>query len=271
MPGRRRRAGLTVVTAAALASTGLAACAPGTVRVAFRPRVGARYGYQVEVRTRSTLKVDGQEPVSRDVTATLLVDQRVLVTGEEGSLVEVVLKTTPEDERTVLVRLDRAAQLVGLEPATGKDAAAALGDLGVAEVFPAAVGAPPDRPLRPGERWRVDSPVNLPSSTPSRLVGEGRLTGLGVVAGRKAATVTTISTLPVVRRTGSAGRSEAVLEGTQRTTTTASHTLADGAIQAARSTTRGSYALRLLPPAGLQGDPVRGSLELEVTSTTKRS
>ena len=270
MQGRRCRAGLTAVTAAAVSGAALAACAPGAVRVAFRPRVGARYGYQVEVRTRSTLNVDGRESVSRDVTATLQVDQRVLVTGDEGSVVEVVLRTTPEDERTVLVRLDRAAQLVGLEPVAGKDAAA-LGDLGVAEVFPAAVGAPPDRPLRPGERWRVDSPVNLPASTPSRLVGEGRLTGLGVVSGRRAATVTTVSTLPVVRRTGSAGRSEAVLEGTQQTTTTASHTLADGAIQAARSTTRASYALRLLPPTGLAGDPVRGRLELEVTSSTKRS
>ncbi|CAA9271972.1 MAG: hypothetical protein AVDCRST_MAG76-3479 [uncultured Acidimicrobiales bacterium] len=270
MPGRRSRAGLAAVTAAALSGAALAACAPGAVRVAFRPRVGARYGYQVEVRTRSTLSVDGQQSVSRDVTATLQVDQRVLMTGDDGSVVEVVLRTTPEDERTVLVRLDRAAQLVGLEPVAGKDAAA-LGDLGVAEVFPAAVGAPPDRPLRPGERWRVDSPVNLPASTPSRLVGEGRLTGLGVVSGRRAATVTTASTLPVVRRTGSAGRSEAVLEGTQQTTTTASHTLADGAIQAARSTTRASYALRLLPPTGLAGDPVRGRLELEVTSSTKRS
>ena len=270
MPGRRRRTGLTVVTASALAGTVLAACAPGTVRVAFRPRVGARYGYQVQVRTRSTLNVDGQQPVSRDVTANLQVDQRVLMSGEEGSVVEVVLRTTPEDERTVLVRLDRAAQLVGLEPAAGKDAAA-LGDLGVAEVFPAAVGAPPNRPLRPGERWRVDSPLNLPASTPSRLVGEGRLTGLGVVSGRKSATVTTVSSLQVVRRTGTAGKNEAAFEGTQRTSTTASHNLTDGAIEVARSTTRASYALRLLPPAGLAGDPVRGNLELEVTSTTKRS
>ncbi|MEO5678225.1 MAG: hypothetical protein ABIS47_00995 [Acidimicrobiales bacterium] len=274
-PGRRAaaapgRAGIIGLSAAVLAGAGLAACAPGTVRVAFRPRVGARYAYEVEVRTRSTLRVDGRDPVSRDVTATLRVDQRVLASGDDGSVVEVVLRTTPEDERTVLVRLDRAAQLTGLEPTSGKGVAD-LGDLGVAELFPAAVGAPPDRPLRPGERWRVDSPVTLPASTPSRLVGEGRLTGLGVVAGRRSATVTTISTLPVVRRTGSAGRNEAVLEGTQRTTTTASHTLADGAIQAARSTTRASYALRLLPPPGLAGDPVRGRLELEVSSTTQRS
>ena len=268
MPGRRCRAGLTVVVASALAGTALAACAPGTVRVAFRPRVGARYGYQVQVRTRSTLNIDGQPPESRDVTATLQVEQRVLMSGEEGSVVEVVLRTTPEDERTVLVRLDRAAQLVGLEPAAGKDAAA-LGELGVPEVFPAAASAPPDRPLRPGERWRVDSPLNLPASTPSRLVGEGRLTRLGVVAGRKAATITTVSSLQVVRRTGSAGKSEAAFEGTQRTSTTASHDLADGAIQQAQSTTRASYALRLLPPVA--GDPVRGRLELEVTSTTKRS
>ena len=275
MPAPRSRAGVAglrtaVLAGTLLASAVLAACAPGTVRVAFRPSVGARYGYQVEVRTRSTLKIDGKEPESRDVTDSLQVDQRVLSTGDEGSVVEVVLRTTPSDEKTVLVRLDRAAQLVGLEPATGKGAAD-LVDLGVAEVFPSAVAAPPDRPLRPGERWQVDSPVSLPASTPSRLVGEGRLTGLGVVAGRRSATVSTQSTLPVVRRTRSAEGDEAVLEGAQRTTTTTSHTLVDGAIQAARSITRASYALRLLPPANVTSEPVRGRLELEISSKTQRS
>jgi len=264
------RAGLATLVVVALSGGALAGCVRGTVRVAFRPRVGARYSYVVKVRTRSTLRVNGRRPVKRDVPTRLVVDQTVLSTGGDGSVVQVVLRTTPDDQRTVLVRLDRAAQLVGLEPATGRDATA-LGDLGVAEVFPAAVGAPPDRPLRPGERWKVDSPVTLPASTPSRLVGNGRLTGLGLVAGKKAATVTTASTLPVVRRTLSPAGNEAVLEGTQRTTTTASHALADGAIQAARSTTKATYALRLLPPPSVAGDPVRGTLDLEVTSTTTRS
>jgi hypothetical protein len=266
-----RRAGLArILAVVAVGGATLAACSPGTVRVAFRPRVGARFSYQVEVRTRSTLRIeDGNPPRSEDKTVRLLVDQTVLDTGPDGSVVEVVLRTTPEDQRTVLVRLDRAAQLVGLEPASGDTAS--LGDLGVAEVFPAAVGAPPNRPLRPGERWQVDSPVTLPASLPSRLVGDGRLTGLGVVAGRKAATVTTDSSLQVLRRTGSPAGNEAVLEGNQRTTSTASHALDDGAIQAAESTTRGSYSLRLLPPPGRLGDPIRGRLDIEVTSKTERA
>ena len=259
-----------ILLAVAVGGATLTACAPGTVRVAFRPQVGARFSYQVEVRTRSTLRIDDGRPArTEDKTVRLLVDQTVLSTGPEGSVVEVVLRTTPEDERKVLVRLDRAAQLVGLEPAPGADAA--LGDLGVAEVFPAAVGAPPNRPLRPGERWRLDSPVTLPASLPSRLVGDGRLTGLGVVAGRKAATITTESTLPVLRRTGSPAGNEAVFEGNQRTTSTASHALGDGAIQAAESTTRGSYSLRLLPPPDRIGDPIRGRLDIEVSSTTERA
>ena len=268
--GRPRPVAAAGVAAVALGIVALPACAPGTVRVAFRPRVGARYSYQVEVRTRSTLRVDGKEPESQDRTVSLLVDQTVVRIEPEGSDVEVVLRTTPEDERRVLVRLDRAAQLVGLEPASGKDAAA-LSDLGVAEVFPAAAGAPPNRPLRPGERWQVDTPLTLPASIASRLVGEGRLTGLGVVAGRKAATVTTSSTLPVTRRTGSAAGNEAILEGVQRTTSTSSHALADGAIQASRSVTKASYALRLLPPAGILTEPVRGTLDLEISSATERS
>jgi hypothetical protein len=258
-----------ILAVVVLGGATLASCAPGTVRVAFRPSVGARFSYQVQVRTRSTLRIeDGSQPRSEDKTVRLLVDQTVLSTGPDGSVVEVVLRTRPEDERKVLVRLDRAAQLVGLEPAGDT---ASLGDLGVAEVFPAAVGAPPDRPLRPGERWQVDSPVTLPASLPSRLVGDGRLTGLGVVAGRKAATVTTESTLAVLRRTGSPAGNEAVLEGTQRTSSTASHALSDGAIQAAESITRGAYSLRLLPPPGRIGDPIRGRLDIEVSSRTERA
>jgi hypothetical protein len=265
-----RRPALAVLAVVAVGGAALPACAEGTVRVAFRPRVDARYSYRVEVRTRSTLRLEGREPDSKDTTANLIVDQTVLSTGPDGSVVEVRLRTTAEDERRVLVQLDRAAQLVGLEPVTGPGQEPII-DFGVAEVFPAAVGAPPDRPLRPGERWEVDSPVTLPASIPSRLVGDGRLTGVGVVAGKKAATVTTASTLPVVRRTATAEGNEAVLEGTQRTTTTASHALGDGAIQASRSTTRASYDLRLLPPPGVGGDPVRGTLDLEVRSSTKRS
>lgn len=271
-PGTRSRRlpATRILVVVALGGATLVACAPGTVRVAFRPQVGARFSYQVQVRTRSTLRIeDGRPPRSEDTTVRLLVDQTVLSTGPEGSVVEVVLRTKPEDQRKVLVRLDRAAQLVGLEPAPGDPAN--LGDLGVAEVFPAAVGAPPNRPLRPGERWRLDSPVTLPASLPSRLVGDGRLTGLGVVAGRKAATVTTASSLPVLRRSSSAAGNEAVLEGTQRTTSTASHALGDGAIQAAESTTRGTYSLRLLPPPGRIGDPIRGRLDIEVSSKTERA
>lgn len=265
-----RRPALAVLAVVVAGGAALPACAEGTVRVAFRPRVDARYSYRVEVRTRSTLRLEGQAPESRDSKVNLLVDQTVLSTGADGSVVEVRLRTTPEDERTVLVRLDRAAQLIGLEPVTGRGQAP-IGDLGVAEVFPAAVGAPPDRPLRPGERWEVNSPVTLPASVPSRLVGDGRLTGLGVVAGRKAATVTTASTLKVVRRTGTVEGNEAVLEGDQRTTTRASHALSDGAIQASRSTTRASYDLRLLPPPEVITGPLKGTLELEVTSSTSRS
>ena len=45
---------------------------------------------------------------------------------------------------------DRAAQLTAVESVEGMPAEA-LGTLGLSEIFPAAAGAPPDRPLRPGE------------------------------------------------------------------------------------------------------------------------
>jgi hypothetical protein len=180
--------------------------------------------------------------------------------------VRVVLAERQGRQRVVNVRLDRAAQLIGVDAADR----GALGDLGVAEIFPAAAGAPPNRPLRPGERWHFKSPVTLPQAAASRLVGSGRLEHLGTTGDRRTATIRTTSTLPVVRRTEGAEGREAVLEGTQRTTTTTTHDLSDGSVESAEAVTHATYALRLLPPPGAAGPPVTGTLVLEVRSETVR-
>jgi hypothetical protein len=242
------------------------ACAPGTVRVGFHPVVGTELSYRIVVRTTSLLSVDGQAPRSKQDQVVLRAKQTVLATDASGSTVRVVLEDAGGSQRVVEVKLDRGAQLVGVD---AKDRAS-MGDLGVAEIFPAAAGAPPDRALRPGERWHIDSPVTLPQATPSRLVGDGRLIRLGRARGRSTATVRTTSELPVVRRTEGSEGKEAVLEGTQRTTTTTTHAIADGAVESSRSVTAATYSLRLLPPPGVEGDPVNGTLDLEVRSETVR-
>lgn len=260
MPGPRSLIAAVVVVG------GLSGCAPGTARVAFRPVVGTELAYRVVVRTTATLRLAGGAPQPSTNEVTLRADQTVLSSDADGSIVRVVLAERQGRQREVNVRLDRAAQLIGVD-STDRGA---LGDLGVAEIFPAAAGAPPNRPLRPGERWRLDSPVTLPLAAPSRLVGQGRLVRLGATGGRSTATIRTTSMLPVVRRTEGAEGREAVLEGVQHTTTVTTHDLADGAVETAQAVTKATYALRLLPPPGVEGPPVGGTLELEVRSETSR-
>src|SRR2546427_707395 len=67
--------------------------------------------------------------------------------------------------------------------------AAAFGETGLAEVFTPAASAPPDRPLRPGDRWTINHVVRVADTGSTRLTGEGRLLALGVVHGRKTASV----------------------------------------------------------------------------------
>src|SRR5437588_271995 len=102
--------------------------------------------------------------------------------------------------RTFVVRVDRAAQLAEVRSVEGVPASA-LGGLGLAEIFPAAAGAPPDRRLSPGDRWTLDQPVAVSGSGPARLTGSGRLTELGVVSGRKVATTSSAYRLPVATTT----------------------------------------------------------------------
>jgi hypothetical protein len=258
--------GSRALLAGALAAGALSGCAPGTVRVAFRPVVGTELTYRVVVRTNALLQVAGRKPQRTRAQVTLQARQTVLSSDATGSTVRVILTENQGSPRVVNVRLDRAAQLIGVDAADR----GALGDLGVAEIFPAAAGAPPDRPLRPGEHWRLASPVTLPQAAPSILVGNGRLVRLGTAGDRRTATIRTATSLPVVRRTESAGNREAVLRGTQHTTTTTTHDLTDGSVETADAVTNATYALNLIPPEGTSGPPLTGTLDLEVRSETVR-
>ncbi len=248
----------------------LSGCRPGAVRVAYRPVGGDKAAYLITVRSVSTLHVEGRADEHTDRTTRVRADHEVLSVGADGVRVQVVLRVEADRPQTVIVRLDRAEQLVGIEPVPGASTAG-VDELGVAELFPAAAGAPPDRPLRPGERWHLDSPVVLPDSTPTRLVGTGRLDRLsddGI--GHRVATVVSQLRLPVVRRAESTTGRETVLEGVQITEVTTMHDLADGTVRAANATTAANYALRFLPPSGIERPPTLGTLELHITSTTER-
>jgi hypothetical protein len=170
--------------------------------------------------------------------------------------------------RTFVVRLDRAGQLAEVQRIEDLPAQA-LGSIGLTEIFPAAAGAPPAAPLSPGERWVVDEPVSLPGQPRTRLRGSGRLTELGVVDGEEVATIDSTFRL-AVQGTTELEQGSFALDGSQSTTATATHRLADGAVEEVRAVTRGRYRLTLLPPAGTSGPAVPGTLTVLVRSHTIR-
>ena len=243
------------------------ACGRGTVHIAFRPADGARYRYRVTVNARTVTVVGDKAPQTSSDRQVLQAEQAVLSVGADGSRVQVRLTGDDVATRTFVVRLDRAAQLAEVQRIEGLPASV-LGDLGLSEIFPAAAGAPPDRPLAPGDHWSIDEPVTLPGLSPSHLKGDGRLIALGVVRGRKVATTETSFRLPV-DRTLDAPNARILLRGTQTTTTTATCALSDGAVQEVHAVTTGRFDMTLLPP-GSTGPALNGTLELRVDSTTSR-
>jgi hypothetical protein len=188
----------------------------------------------------------------------------------------VILGDAAGSVRTFVVRFDRAAQLESVEsddsaslgPATGGDEADVLG---LSEIFPAAAMAPPDEPLSPGERWEIDDRVVVPGAVDAaRLTGTGRLRELGIEDGVDVARLVTSSVLRLESERASADGQRVLLEGEQATEQQASRDLRDGAVRQASSTTTGTYDLEIRPPLGQLREPVRGTLTVQVTSTTTR-
>src|SRR5437660_63993 len=84
----------SVPAAVGVAIVGLlaAACRPDTVRIAFRPRVGAHYRYEIVVRTVTTVRLGGTAPQRTVDEARLDADQTVLTRDADGIRVAVELR-----------------------------------------------------------------------------------------------------------------------------------------------------------------------------------
>lgn len=258
---------VTAVTLA-MAAVSLSACAPGTVRIAFAPEEGAVYGYVIEVESETTTLIAGQAERRSSNTFTLRARHEVQTTDGEGSEVRVSLRAGGGDPRELLVRLDRAAQLTEVVEVEGLPAEV-LGELGLSEIFPAAVGAPPKGGLRPGATWKVDDPVQITGSPRARLTGVGRLEALDVVDGQKVAVVRSSYRLPV-SRTSEGANSSQTTEGQQTTRSRTTYDLGDGSVLAAEAESLGRFTLELRPPGSNLGPSLTGWLEVRVRSVTTR-
>ena len=257
-------------TAPLLLATALVACKDDTVRVTFRPEVGDVYRYEVTVHSRSEVRLPGDEPQRRDEEVTLESKQTVLEAGRDGVRVQIVLGDASGSVRTFAVRFDRAAQLEAVESDEAISDAEA-GVIGLSEIFPAAAGAPPERRLGPGERWRIDDEVLLPGAVePATLTGDGRLVELAVQDGEEVARLATSTRLQLSSARETADGDIVRLRGVQVSEQRSSHDLDDGAVRSASSTTTGTFDLEISAPFGQLRTPVLGTLVVTVTSETRR-
>ncbi|TMK88119.1 MAG: hypothetical protein E6G57_08450 [Actinobacteria bacterium] len=165
------------------------------MQVAFRPPVGARYRYQVDVTKVRTIQLGSEAPQRTVDGARIEADETVLTSNPQGIRVRVELHRSGSAPRLFVVRFDRAAQLTAVESIEGLPASI-LEPFGLSEIFPAAAGAPPARPLAAGEQWTIDDGLTLAGSAPARLQGSGRLVSFGVVGGRKVASIRSSTKLP---------------------------------------------------------------------------
>lgn len=256
-----------VVLAAALAL--LFACRPETVRLAYRPAPGTVARYAVRTEATTTLSLPGTPLRRNHRSVELTAVHTVLGRDARGVRVRVDLTASREPARRFIVRLDRAGQLREVVAA----AVILPGDLdglGLSELLRSAAGVPPDRPLRPGDRWRIADTIRLPGSAPVRLTGRGRLVELGTVRGHRVARVQSRTALDVRRTTPSEGlRIE--LAGRLHTEALTTYDVDDGSIVGARSATAGELRVTLSRPEAGSTPPLVGFLRLTIRSDVRRT
>ena len=250
-----------------LAAT-LTACSEDPVQVAFRPKVGDSFKYELKVRSVTVTTLGTAAPERSVDEATLEATDTVLAAGPEEVRVQVVLRRAGSPDRSFIVRFDRAAQLSGIETVEGLPPSV-LGPLAFPEFLPAAAAAPPLRLLKPGEKWKIDTKPVLPGGVEAHFEGTGRLVKVGSSGGQKVASLKSDTRLPLVS-SSQVGNITVALEGVETTTATATRALSDGSVQKASSLTKGDFQVTLTGPGGDDAAPVTGTMTVEIRSETRR-
>ncbi len=252
----------------AVACAGLTACKEESVHVGFRPEAGTSYRYEIKVQSVTTTVLGNDAPERSVDEVTLESRDTVLSAGPEEIRIQVQLRRAGSPDRTFRVRFDRGARLAGVDEVDGLPPEV-LGSVGFPEFLPAAATAPPDRPLSPGEKWKIDAASSLPGAQSARLEGTGRLVKVTTAGGRKVASIKAETRLPLSTTTR-VGNSVVTISGTETTESTAARTLTDGAVQEATALTRGAYTLTLSPQAGRSDASISGTMSVEIRSQTRR-
>ena len=213
----------------ALATGALTACSDDkAVHVGFRPEAGATYRYEIKVQSVTTTELGDEAPDRAVDEVTLESRDTVLSAAPEEIKVQVQLRRAGSPDRTFRVRFDRAAQLAGVDAVDGLPPEV-LGPVGLPEFLPAAATAPPDRPLSPGEKWKIDATPTFAGAAPVRLEGTGRLVKVTTADGRKVASIKAETSVPL-SGTSQVGDATVTISGTETTESTATRALADGVV-----------------------------------------
>ena len=257
---------------AALAVVGLAAtfaCDDPAIRLTYRPAVGTTTSYELRVTSSTATRLEGLAPEDRNDSFVLRSDQQVRG-ADPGTDTKVAVRLSGggQPPRNLVVRLDRAGQLATVETVENAPTAT-LGNLGISEILPSAAGALPRQALRPGDRWTISQTLRIGDEPAGRLVGQGRLSSLGVSDGVKQAIVDTEVALPVDRKTTADNGAPIHLIGSVRTVMHVTQRVKDGVVLEAKARSIGRYKVTLSAPTPDGGDPVTGTLTVTVTSTTK--
>jgi hypothetical protein len=266
--GDVRRLALCLLLPAVATGT-LTGCEKESVNVGFRPEAGASYRYEIKVQSTTTTVLGDEAPDRALDEVTLETRDTVLSAAAEEVRVQVVLHRAGSPDRIFLVRFDRAHQLAGVDLVDGLPPEV-LGPVGLPAFMPAAATAPPDRPLSPGEKWKIDATPSVPGASAGlRMEGTGRLVKVTTMGGRKVAAIKAETSVPL-SSTAEVGGSTVTISGTERTESTANRALADGVLEEATSVTRGTYDLVLSPAAGSSAQ-VRGTMLVEIRAQTRRA
>ncbi len=250
-----RRLAVVLLTLAGLA---LAGCQPDTVRLDFRPTVGATYRYRYEVVATITRRVEGEAARVTSVHTSVESTQTVLDETADGTQLEVTLESEGSPARTAVVLVDRAGSLQAIQGADGVpvDAGVPATDL----LLGTAATGPPDRPLRVGDVWDVAE---------GGVRGHGRLDHFAILDGADAAALET-ELVEVVRDTQARAGSEVARDGELRSSSDVTLDLADGSVRGGRTTSRGELLVVVAPPEGVTAAPVQAVVRYELAVTTTR-
>ncbi len=222
------------------------------MRIAPDQHVGDRARYRYEIEATVTRALEGARPETSEITATLLVDQRIVSVDDDGAEAEITLRRHGAPSRTARVRLDRAGALRGVELVEGLSAATS-GLAQVGALLPPTI-APPHRPLRPGATWVISDGL---------LDGRGRLERLGVIDGVDVAVVAASASRPIEEAVA-AGTSVATLSGTLRTVCSVAYGLDDGSLRRSSSRSQCQITARIEPPPGVSAAPVVGTIGCDI-------